>query len=72
MLWQRTSNSTDKYIRAPEYNIHHVSAAVPADPEHNISGAQLHHHLPHAHQHPRPVPSEVKDPNRSHLIKNLI
>jgi hypothetical protein len=48
----------------PEFNIcymsplSHVSAAVPADPEYNISRAQLHHHLPHAHQHPRPVHEE--------------
>ena len=35
-----------------------VSAAIPADPEYNICRAQLHNHLPHAHQHPRPVYQE--------------
>ena len=35
-----------------------VSAEIPADLEYNICRAQLHNHLPHAHQHPRPVYQE--------------
>ena len=36
-----------------------IVAEVPADSEHHLRGAQLHHHLPHAHQHPGPLHEEA-------------
>ena len=32
-----------------------VAAALPADAEQHRGGAQLDHHLPHAHEHPGPL-----------------
>ena len=32
------------------------AAPIPADAEQHRGGAQLDHHLPHAHEHPRPLP----------------
>ena len=32
------------------------AAPLPSDAEQHRGGAQLDHHLPHAHEHPRPLP----------------
>ena len=35
-----------------------ISVAISPNTEHNIRGAELHHHLPHAHQYSGPVHQE--------------
>ena len=49
-----------------------LAAPLPANTEQHRGGAQLDHHLPHAHEHPRPLPEPRQgEASREDVVRSL-